>query len=293
MKRLLVIALMSLATPALADTPAPAPAGKPAPAAKAGPGTTAVKQANETISGLLKQKVTAGSKDEKDLATKVTSSVRGFLDIDELGKRAMVDNWAKLTKPQQDEFSSILRSLIEDNYVKGLRSNLDYTVDYTGESVEDGNLVVVTQINTKRHNRPYKIEVDYVVKKEGDKYKAWDVKTDGVGLVENYREQFNKIVEKDGFAGLIAKMKKKLAKLDKKESKLKAKTAAAKSKQAADKQKEAAAKAAAKDLKAKTKALKKEVKAAKKTAKAAKKEVKKAVAAAGPAAAAVAAAPPA
>jgi phospholipid transport system substrate-binding protein len=94
--------------------------------------------------------------------------------------------------------------------VRGLRANLEYSIDYAGESTEkDGSTLVTTWINTKRHNRPYKIEVDYVLKKEGDKLKAWDVKTDGVGLVENYRTQFNKIIERDGFGGLIAKMKKK------------------------------------------------------------------------------------
>ena len=177
----------------------------------AGPGTDAVKQANDQITGLLKQKVAAGSKEEKDLAGKVTTSVRDFLDIDELGKRAMVDQWSKITPAQQTEFSNTLRSLIEDNYVKGLRSNLEFTVDYTGESTDDaGNVVVVTQINTKRHNRPYKIEVDYVLKKEGGKLKAWDVKTDGVGLVENYRTMFDKIMDKGGFNDLIDRMKKKL-----------------------------------------------------------------------------------
>ena len=198
MKRLIVllIALMvAPAVPAFAD---------------AKPGTTVVKTANEKISGLLKQKVTAGSKEEKDLAAKVTTSVRDFLDIDELGKRAMTDQWSKLKPDEQTTFLSTLRSLIEDNYVRGLRANLEYSVDYTGESTDaDGNVVVTTQINTKRHGRPYKIEVDYVLKKEGDKLKAWDVKTDGVGLVENYRTQFNKIIEKDGFNGLITKMKKK------------------------------------------------------------------------------------
>jgi len=195
MKRLIVLLITLFAMPSFAGAP--------------GPGTTAVKSANEKISGLLKQKVTAGSKEEKDLAGKVTGSVRDFLDIDELGKRAMGEQWAKLTPAQQQEFQTTLRELIEANYINGLRSNLDYSIDYSGESTEAGNTIVTTQINTKRHNRPYKIGVDYVVKKEGDKYKAWDVKTDGVGLVENYREQFNKIVEKDGFAGLIAKMKKK------------------------------------------------------------------------------------
>ncbi len=198
MKRLIVVLIALFAVPVFADKP--------------GPGTSTVKQANEKIQAMLKQKVVAGSQEEKDLAAKVASSVRDFLDIDELGKRAMADQWKKLSAAQQTEFLATLRSLIEDNYVKGLRSNLEFTIDYTGETPgTDGDLVVVTQVNTKRHNRPYKIEVDYVLRKDGDKLKAWDVKTDGVGLVENYRIQFNKIVEKDGVDGLIAKMKKKQA----------------------------------------------------------------------------------
>jgi ABC-type transporter MlaC component len=191
----------------------PKDAAHPAqPAAKLGPGTQIVKAANETISSLLRQKVAPDSKEEKDLTAKVTTSVRGFLDIDQLGKRAMVDNWQKLSKTQQEQFLGLLRELIEDNYVRGLRANLEFQIDYTGESTDkDGNVIVTTKINTKRKGRPYTIEVDYVLVKDGDKLRAWDVKTDGVGLVENYRTMFNKIIDKDGFDGLMAKMKKKQA----------------------------------------------------------------------------------
>ena len=212
MKRALITLILTAAVPAFAGSDPvkpPVAANKTAPA-KAGPGTQSVKSANDKIASLLKQKAAPGSKEEKELATKVTTSVRDFLDIDELGKRALVDQWSKLTPAQQTEFLATLRSLIEDNYVRGLRANLDYSIDYAGETPDkDGSTVVTTWINTKRHNRPYKIEVDYVLKKDGDKLKAWDVKTDGVGLVENYRTQFNKIIERDGFGGLIAKMKKK------------------------------------------------------------------------------------
>jgi phospholipid transport system substrate-binding protein len=198
MKKLVTLLILLFAVPVFAQQ------------AKTGPGTTAVKSANEKIAALLKQKAAPGSKEEKDLAAKVTSSVRDFLDIDELGKRAMTNQWSKLASAQQTEFLSTLRSLIEDNYVRGLRANIDYSVDYSGETTDkDGNIIVTTQINTKRHGRPYKIEVDYVLKKEGDKLKAWDVKTDGVGLVENYKEQFDKIIAKEGFDGLIARMKRK------------------------------------------------------------------------------------
>src|ERR1700704_4558350 len=137
MKRLLATLILAVAVPAFAGDATKTPATAPL---KAGPGTQAVKAANDTIAALLKQKVAAGSKEEKDLAAKVTTSVRGFLDIDQLGKRAMVDNWGKLSRPQQDQFLTLLRALIEDNYVRGLRANLEYQVEYTGESGDkEGN----------------------------------------------------------------------------------------------------------------------------------------------------------
>jgi phospholipid transport system substrate-binding protein len=179
-------------------------------AAKDGAGTQAVKKANDTIAGLLKQKPAPGSAEEKKLAAKVTTSVREFLDVDELGKRALADHWAKITPAQQSEFLRLLRALIEDNYVKGLRANVDYQVVYTGEETRvDGATLVKTEIRTKRRGRPLTIKVDYVLVSAGGGLRATDVVTDGVGLVDNYRAQFNKIIAKDGFDGLLAKMKKK------------------------------------------------------------------------------------
>ena len=215
MSRFLPLALITaLAAPAAAAPVATgsAPTKTEKSSAKAGPGIASVKAANDTISTLLKQKAAPASKEEKELATKVTTSVRGFLDIDQLGKRAMVDNWSKLSKTQQDQFQQLLRDLIEENYVRGLRANLSYEVEYLAETTDkDGNVVVATKIKTVRKGRPYTIAVDYVLVKDGTKLRAWDVKTDGVGLVENYRTMFNKIIAKDGFDGLMAKMKKKQA----------------------------------------------------------------------------------
>jgi phospholipid transport system substrate-binding protein len=177
-----------------------------------GPGTKAVRKANETIAKLLEKKVAPGSAEEKQLATKVTSSVRDFLDIDALGKRALNDHWSTLTSTQQQQYMTLLRGLIEENYIKGLRANLDYDVAYTGESTnEDGNVVVTTEIKTQRRGRPHTISVDYVLIKDDGKLRAFDVVTDGVGLVENYRSQFNRIIEKEGFEGLIKRMQKKSA----------------------------------------------------------------------------------
>ena len=181
-------------------------------AGKDGPGTKAVRSANDTISKLLAKKVEAGSQEEKDLAAKVTVSVRDFIDIDELGKRALADHWDTMSATQQKDFLDLLRGLIEDNYVKGLRASLEYKVVYKSETKQDdGTRLVKTEVKTKRHGHPYTIKVDYQLEQSGKTWKAVDVITDGSGLVKNYRAQFNKIIAKDGVDGLIAKMQKKRA----------------------------------------------------------------------------------
>jgi ABC-type transporter MlaC component len=206
---------VALAAPTAATkaTPAPAPAPVPVPVpVKDGPGTTVVRAANDTISSLLKLKVAAGSAEEAKLAASVTAKVRDFLDIDQLGELALGEHLAKMSEAQRKDFRALLRALIEDNYVKGLRANLSYTVSYLGEQAgKDGAIEVQTAIDTKRNGRPYQIKIDYVLRTQDGKLRAFDVKTDHVGLVENYKITFDKIIAKDGVDGLIAKMQKKRA----------------------------------------------------------------------------------
>ncbi len=188
---------------------AAAPAAAGAQTAPVGEGTRAVKAANATVRQLLRQEVAPGSPAEKKLAAQVTRSVRDFLDIDALGKLAMRDHWAALSSAQRREFLALLRGLVEANYVKALRANLDYEVRYLGEeAAPGGQLLVKTEIHVERHGRPRAIAIDYLVSRAG---KASDVVTDGVGLVENYRAQFDKIIAREGFGGLMDRMRKKRA----------------------------------------------------------------------------------
>lgn len=202
-RRTYLIALLALAAAAPAARAQMPPGGE---------GTRAVRQANDTVRDLLRSKVEPGTAEEKKLATQVTRSVRSFLDIDTLGKDAMRDHWPRMTGKQRSDFLRLLRGLVEANYVKALRANLDYEVRYLGEQRSgDGHLVVKTEIRVQRHGRPRAISIDYILIRNGSAWRAFDVVTDGVGLVENYRAQFNKIITRDGVAGLLDRMRKKRA----------------------------------------------------------------------------------
>jgi phospholipid transport system substrate-binding protein len=176
-----------------------------------GPGVAAVRRANENVSALLKQKPEAGSDAEKRLVAQLSTELKGFLDVDELGQRALSDHWKSLSAAQRKQFLTLLRELVEANYLKAMRSNLSYEVRYLKEEEKDGARSVSTEINLQRNGRPETMSVEYTLRKEGDSWRAFDLVTDGVGLVENYRAQFNKIIAKEGFIGLIERMRKKKA----------------------------------------------------------------------------------
>ena len=176
-----------------------------------GAGTRTVRKANDQVQGLLREKAEPGSAAEKKLASQVTRSVRDFLDIDTLGQRAMRDHWEKLSAGKRREFLQLLRELVEANYIKALRANINYDVNYMGESADGDGLLVKTEVQARRRGRPRSIEIDYQLTRDGQAWRAFDVVTDGVGLVENYRAQFNKIIARDGFSGLMDRMRKKRA----------------------------------------------------------------------------------
>lgn len=174
-----------------------------------GPGTSAVRRANEAVAELLKRPAAPGSEAEKKLVSEIGSRLKGFLDVEELGERALVDHWDKLTASQRQQYLSLLRALVEQSYVRVLRNNRDYEVKYLEETPEGESLRVVTELVLKKPDRSDTISIEYLLRNDGGTWRAFDLITDGVGLVENYRAQFNKIMAKEGFDGLLERMRKK------------------------------------------------------------------------------------
>jgi phospholipid transport system substrate-binding protein len=179
--------------------------------AEEGPASARVRAVNAAVVALLRQKPEPGSPAEKQVTAEISKVVGGFLDVGALGKSALADHWSKLSRAQQTEFSKLLASLVENSYVRALRSNLDYEVKYQSETVRGAERVVTTEVTAVRNGRPQTIGIEYVLRPSGGTLRAVDVITDGVGIVENYRAQFNKIIAKEGFDGLIDRMKKKQA----------------------------------------------------------------------------------
>ena len=68
------------------------------------------------------------------------------------------------------------------------------------------NQSVKTKIITKRN---VEIPIEYRMLKKNNRWVVYDVIIEGVSLVNNYRNQFNKIIRKDSYEELVKRMKNK------------------------------------------------------------------------------------
>ncbi len=181
-----------------------------------GKATEAVRRANERLRELLAQPAANQAAKDK-INQQVTRELGGLLDIGLLAERSLVDHWEKMTPQQRADVVATLKAIIEKNYLSQLRGNLEYRIDYLGEEPKDGNVKVKTAIRAEKHGRPTKILVDYTLRPEGASWRVFDVITEEVSILNNYRSQFNRIIAKEGVDGLIAKMKARLEKGEKEE----------------------------------------------------------------------------
>lgn len=170
-----------------------------------------LKQKNGEVDRLLRQHVAKNTPAENKQKDQIKQLAATLLDYEELAKRSLAAHWDKLVPAQRTEFVNTLRELIERNYVKQLRTNLDYQVLYKNEEVDGDDATVSTVVKVKSEGKHTDAEIVYKMRKVDGEWRVWDVITDEVSLVRNYKTQFNKIITEQSYDALIKKMKNKLA----------------------------------------------------------------------------------
>jgi len=169
-----------------------------------------VREANDRLRELLR--------DSPD-SPEIGQLVDGLLDYEGLAQRALVNHWDRLTQAQRDEFLSLFRALVAKSYRENLKETLDnIAIDFLGwEQTSAGSVVVKTRVRKlrTRRNRRAEIDIHYELHLVSGHWRMIDVTTNGVSLVQSYRDQFNNIIGQAqtfeaGWSDLIGRMRRKL-----------------------------------------------------------------------------------
>lgn len=132
--------------------------------------------------------------------------IEARFDFAEMAKRSLGAEWRRLKPSQQQEFVELFTDLLRDAYVADIESYKGEKVVYTRETQEDQFATVHTMIRSP-DGTEYSLE--YRLQLIGKEWKAYDVVIENVSIVNNYRSQFARLINKSSYDGLIRALKEK------------------------------------------------------------------------------------
>jgi phospholipid transport system substrate-binding protein len=173
-----------------------------------------LKKSNAQLDKVLQKNKPNWSPEAELERSEVKKLVGSFLDYGELARRSLAKNWDKLTGKQRDEFVETLRQLVERSYLRQMHGSPNYNIKYEKEEKTGNEADVTATLNTTSHGKKAKVELEYKMIWKDGHWVVYDVVTDEQSMLENYRAEFSKIINRDGFDALLKKMKKKLEEKD-------------------------------------------------------------------------------
>ena len=143
-----------------------------------------------------------------ELDKKLRAEAMPIFDFVEMSQRSLGANWKQGNKEQQKEFVDIFSELLARTYSKRIRESVaDSQIKVVDESVE-GNKALVRTIAIVDGDE---VKIEYRLSFRKDQWRVYDVIIENIGLVSNYRNEFSGIVRKDGFDGLLVRLREKQA----------------------------------------------------------------------------------
>lgn len=167
--------------------------------------TAQVKSTIDRVLEILKDPTLKSPNMEKARGTQLKKVIFARFDFHEMAKRSLGVHWRKRTPQERKEFVKLYADLLELSYRRKIERYVDEKILYTKEQVDEKFGLVTTEIVSEKED--VDIPIEYKVIRLGDEWKVYDVVIDGISLVSNYRNQFNRIIRRSSYAELVKKMR--------------------------------------------------------------------------------------
>ena len=143
---------------------------------------------------------------QREMLWETTLSMFNFTEI---AKRTLARNWLNFNTEQRKVFRDTFARLLTMTYTNQIQGN------FTNEKVEFLDEEILNQkkamVKTKIVRQDVDIPVDYSLKLGKKGWRIYDVKVEGISLVQNYRTQFNKYLKDKTPDQLIEELDRKVA----------------------------------------------------------------------------------
>ncbi|GAC1342563.1 MAG: hypothetical protein NVSMB23_15420 [Myxococcales bacterium] len=169
----------------------------------AGTAAAAVEASNQKLRASLRTFYRSRGPAREKARTQARAAVGALLDFDAFAKATLGKRWDGLPAADRARYARAMKGAMEANYLAKMQAgNVDVAQvksEVLGEEPQGEN----TLVKTKIHSGADTASVDYLMAKGKGGPRAIDVITEGVSLVETYRDQINTLYPKKGLNGVI------------------------------------------------------------------------------------------
>ncbi len=138
--------------------------------------------------------------------TKLWEDISTSFHFEEMSKRSLGKQWGELHPEQKSEFVRLFTKNLKSAYLRNSTHLFIDEIISINEKQGKNHAKVLTELLTKR-GREISV-VFYLLNKDED-WKIYDVTIEGVSLVNNYHSQFQSVIVRTSYDGLIEKMRQK------------------------------------------------------------------------------------
>jgi phospholipid transport system substrate-binding protein len=139
---------------------------------------------------------------------KLIAVVAGHFDFADMARSSLGVHWRQLTPDQQQRFVQLFTAFMEDAYLNKIEGYSGQKIEFVGET---SNGPADSQVNSRviQPNGQDPITVDYRLKQDSGAWRVYDVTVDNISITANYRNQFNRVINNQGFDALMKEMQTK------------------------------------------------------------------------------------
>ncbi len=133
--------------------------------------------------------------------------VAGRFDFAEMARQSLGTHWKQLTPAQQNEFVPLFTSFMEAAYLNKIEAYSGEPIQFIKESSDGAGYAQVTTNVVQQDKQP--IHIDYRLKQGAEGWRVYDVAVDNISITANYRNQFNRVINNQGYDALVRSMRNK------------------------------------------------------------------------------------
>ncbi|HZO81101.1 MAG TPA: ABC transporter substrate-binding protein [Candidatus Binataceae bacterium] len=133
--------------------------------------------------------------------------LEGHFDFHDMARIALGYHWRELNPSQRAEFVQLFTAFIENAYLSKIQNYAGQEVQVLGQNSEGQGFARVRSLVVQQGKEP--IKVDYLLRQVNNDWKIYDVTVDNISIISNYRNQFNRVINDQGYAKLVADMRAK------------------------------------------------------------------------------------